>query len=74
METFPREIRKFADSFVDLQGKRNDADYDPEGRWKKSEVAEDVTAAEGVIRDFEAAPLRERRSFAIFVLLKNRNP
>ena len=74
METFPREIRKFADCFVDLQGKRNEADYDPEGRWDKAEVAEDVAAAEDVIREFEAAPLRERRAFAIFVLLKNRNP
>ena len=74
METFPREIRKFADCFVDLQGKRNEADYDPEGRWDKAEVAEDVATAEDVIREFEAAPLRERRAFAIFVLLKNRNP
>lgn len=74
METFPREIRKFADSFVDLQGKRNEADYDPDGCWKKSDVAEAVTIAEDVIHDFEAAPLRERRAFAVHVLLKNRNP
>ena len=73
METFPREIKKFADSFVDLQAKRNEADYDPDRRWDKSGVAEDVTAAEDVIRDFEAVPLRARRAFAISVLLKHRS-
>lgn len=73
MEMFPGEIRAFVDWFVIMQTKRHAADYDPGGRWKKSEVAEDVTAAEGVIRAFEAAPLRDRRAFAIFVLLKNRN-
>ena len=74
MESFPRKIRKFADCFVDLQAKRNEADYDPDRRWDKSGVAEAVTIAEDVIRDFEAAPLRARRAFAISVLLKNRNP
>ena len=76
MERFPREVRDFADQFVDIQGKRAEADYDPEapqGRWSKADVAEDIDASEDAIERFEAAPLRDRRAFAVHVLLRYRN-
>ena len=57
-----------------MQQKRHRADYDPEGRWRKSDVEEDIDEAARTIDSFEAAPLRDRRAFAIFVLLRNRNP
>ena len=74
VRTFPPEICEFAESFTDLQQKRHLADYDPKGSWIRSDVEEDIDEAEGVIDDFEAAPLRDRRAFAVFVLLRNRNP
>ena len=55
-----------------MQQKRHQADYDPEGRWAKSDVEEDIDDAAGAIDDFGAAPLQDRRAFAVFVLLKNR--
>ena len=76
MKRFPREVRNFADQFVDVQGKRAEADYDPEapqGRWSKADVAEDIDTSEDAIERFEAAPLRDRRAFAIHVLLRHRN-
>ena len=75
IERFPREVRKFAEKFVVLQEKRNEADYDPqahEGRWRMSNVEEDIDAAADVIARFEAVPPRDRRAFAVFVLLKYR--
>ena len=75
MKRFPREVRNFADQFVDIQGKRAEADYDPEapqGRWSKADVAEDIDTSEDAIERFETAPLRDRRAFAVFVLLRHR--
>lgn len=74
---FPPGIEGFAEVFVDMQGKRHRADYDPrapDGRWRKFEVVEDIAAAAETIARFEASPLRDRRAFAVFVLLKSRNP
>lgn len=74
---FPPGIEAFADTFVEMQRKRHLADYDPqapEGRWRKSDVVRHVDIAANVIDKFEAAPLPDRRSFAVYVLLKHRNP
>ncbi len=57
-----------------MQRKRHRADYDPAGRWSKSDVVEDIDNAADAIEDFNAATLQHRRAFAVFVLLKNRNP
>ena len=59
-----------------MQRKRHRADYDPEapdGRWRKADVEEDIDTALDAIVRLEAAPILDRRAFAIFVLLKNRN-
>ena len=73
IRTFPPEIQDFAEAFTDMRKKRHLADYEPEGRWTKSNVEEDLDAATDAIDGFEAAPLRDRRAFAVFVLLRNRN-
>ena len=57
-----------------MQQKRHQADYDPEGRWRKSYVEEDINAAADAIESIEAAPVQDRRAFAVFVLLRNRKP
>ena len=56
--------------FVDMQHKRHRADYDPLGRWHKSEVAEDIDAAEDIIARFERVPVQDQRAFAVYVLLQ----
>ena len=60
--------------FTDMQNKRHRADYDPGGRWRKADVEEDIEDAAVAIDEFQAAPFRDRRAFAVYVLLKNRNP
>ena len=69
---FPPEIETFAILFVDMQRKRHKADYDPEGRWHKSDVAEDIDDAEEIIDRFEQVPAQDRRAFAVYVLLRDR--
>ena len=74
---FPPGIEGFAEVFVDMQRKRHRADYEPQapdGRWRKSDVAGHIAAAADTIEEFEAAPLKDRRAFAVFVLLKSRSP
>ncbi len=76
IRAFPSGIEAFADKFADMQRKRHRADYEPqarEGRWRKSEVVEDIEVTANVIEKFDSTPIRERRAFAVFVLLKNRN-
>ena len=67
------DIRTFAVLFVDMQHKRQMADYDPYGRWHKSEVAEDIDAAADIVATFERVPVQDRRAFAVYVLLRSRN-
>ena len=55
-----------------MQHKRHTADYDPEARFTKSVVTKDIDRVEDVIRDFADAPIKDRRAFAIHVLLNQR--
>lgn len=66
---FPDEIQDFAERFVDMQQKRHEADYDPDATFSKSDVIQDITDAEDVIRCFNSVPVRDRRAFAVYVLL-----
>ena len=72
MPRFPQDIQDFANAFITLQEKRNVADYDPLARFVKSEVAEDVDNAESIINIFNRVPIRDRRAFCAWVLLRNR--
>ena len=66
---FPDEIQDFAERFVDMQQKRHEADYDPDATFSKSDVIQDITDAEDVIHCFNSVPVRDRRAFAVYVLL-----
>jgi hypothetical protein len=70
---FPKEIQDFANMFVMMQIERHDADYDPDKRFFKSAVLYNIVAADVAMTDFAAAPLKDRRAFAAWVLLKKRN-
>lgn len=69
---FPDEIQDFANTFVMMQIKRHEADYDPYFRTTKSEVASDIAIARQVIATFGSASKKDRRAFATFVVLKQR--
>ena len=71
--SLPIEIQDFASLFVDLQDKRHRADYDPLAVFYKSEVERFLLDTRAVLREFERADRRERRSFAALVLFRSRN-
>lgn len=58
--------------FAAMQVKRQEADYNPLHSVKKSEVETDIGAAEAAILDFEAVDIKDRRAFAVWVLMKER--
>lgn len=66
---FPDEIQDFAERFADMQKKRHEADYDPDATFFKTDVIQDITDAEDVIRCFNSVPARDRRAFSVYVLL-----
>ena len=74
MQTYPTEIRNFAETFVELQGARHEADYALEGEYLMSDVLAIIDTAEDAINEFEQADVRRRRGFAVHVLFKRRQP
>lgn len=73
LKDFPKDIEDFANAFVTLQSRRHGADYDPQQVFTKSEVRQDIADAADVIERFYAAPIKDRRAFAAFVLFKRRS-
>ena len=74
MRTFPKEIRRFAEAFVELQKARQQADYALEHELSKPDVLATIDTAEDAIVEFEQADARHRRSFAVHMLFKRRQP
>ena len=58
--------------FVEMQDKRHRADYDPDEVFYKSEVIEDLDDAADVLSRFQKVPVKDRRAFAVYVLLNLR--
>ena len=69
---FPSQIGRFANQFANMQEKRERADYDPVGTFQQSPVIEDINLSEHAIAQFRQAPERDRRAFAVYVLLNLR--
>ncbi len=63
------EIQEFAKVFVDMQSLRHSADYDPDATFHKSKVVHDIADAEDITNLFNSVPRRDRRVFAIYVVL-----
>ena len=74
MRTFPMEVQRFAKAFIELQKARQKADYAFEGAYSQREVLVVIDTAEDAIDRFEQADVRHRRSFAVHVLFKRRQP
>jgi len=69
---FPADIEDFANTFVAMQTKRHEADYDPHQTYYKSEVVQDIADSKDVIDRFTKVAAKDRRAFAAFILLKKR--
>ncbi len=69
---FPVAIQEFARHFVNMQGSRHNADYNPSTKFLLSEVTQDIDATEGIISEFRNVPANDLRAFAIHVLFRRR--
>ena len=73
MRTFPIEIQRLGDQIIYMQPKRERADYDPSEAPEQAVVILDIEETEQCITQFRQAPERDRRAFAVYVLLNLRN-
>lgn len=69
VEKFPSEIRNFAGMFALMQKERHQADYDPDGDFYKDFVRIRIAQAAIHISRFNRVPVKDRRAFAVYVLL-----
>jgi uncharacterized protein (UPF0332 family) len=69
---FPATIVACAEAFVTLQEDRHQADYDPEYRVRHAEAISAIDLAEGAIRDLKSTPRKDRKAFAVLLLLRKR--
>lgn len=69
---FPPAIRDFSEMFVEMQNERHLADYDPTVVFNRAEILQRIEETENIIRQFEKVDRKDRRAFAILVLLKFR--
>lgn len=69
---FPTGIIACADEFVSLQEARHSADYDPTYRLTRAETLTWVSRAEAAIKSLRGCSTKDRKAFAVQVLLKKR--
>lgn len=69
---FPAEIKDCAEAFIDLQKARHDADYDPLRRVTRYDALAAVLKAQDAIAKLREAPNKDKRAFAVQVLMKKR--
>jgi hypothetical protein len=67
-----KTLADFGDTFVILQNKRHQADYDPSARFTKSVVLQDIDISEQAVLAFQGVPEKDRRAFCAYVLFKRR--
>lgn len=73
IQRFPVEIQEFAQQFTFMQRKREDSDYDPSLILAYAEVIADIEDTEQCIARFNSVPDKDRRAFAVYILLNLRN-
>ena len=69
----PSSIHRFAAAIVAMQARRHSADYDPDTRFAKGDVAAFLEMASRVIRDLQGATPAEKRALAIHVIFRERS-
>lgn len=72
-KNFPVVLKNLAEAFINLQEHRHRADYDPFIIYKRSEVLNFVSVARTAVSGITAANIRDRRAFAAFILLTQRD-
>jgi hypothetical protein len=72
LRKFPQAIQDFANMLISMQAKRHDADYNPDHKPFKSAVILDIDAVEAAIADFKATAVKDRRAFAVWILIEDR--
>lgn len=70
---FPEPIQEFARKFVDMQVNRENADYHPEGIYRKSDILAYIGTVETLITQFQQTDPKDRRAFAVYLLLHLRS-
>ena len=70
---FPTRDSGFRGAFSIAQHLRERADYNPDAVFTKSNVIRRIADAERVIRDFNRCRIKDRRAFAVYVLLPMRH-
>jgi hypothetical protein len=66
-------IKDCADAFVILQSARHAADYDPLHRPTRAEAVLAVQSAKDAISKLRSATTKDRRAFAVLVLIRKRS-
>lgn len=69
---FSLSVQNLADSLITAQSRRHQADYDPDASFIQQEILETINQIDGIIDAFRALPVRERRAFAVYVLMRER--
>jgi uncharacterized protein (UPF0332 family) len=72
VRSIPPSIMNCADEFIELQEVRHKADYDPGARFTRIEALDWVNRAEAGIAKLHAAPRRDRKAFAVHLLMRRR--
>jgi len=70
--SFCQEIQLCANSFIELQKLRHEADYDPQARITLSDVEGAIRMAETAMKKLAAAPEEQRRLFLVTLHYKHR--
>ena len=70
---FPDAVQEFGDQFKMQQLKRHEADYAPTVNLEVEAVRNDLEIVRGVIDDFTAQPEKDRRAFAAYLIIEQRN-
>jgi hypothetical protein len=68
-----QEIKDCADAFVELQSARHAADYDPLHRLTRAEAVLAVQSTKDAIGKLRSATSKDRRAFAVLVLVRKRS-
>jgi uncharacterized protein (UPF0332 family) len=69
---FPPEFATIADEFVSLQAQRHEADYDPLKALTRASALTAIGQADAAIAALRSASRKDRRAFAVHLLMKRR--
>ena len=68
----PAGLTDVADAFVQLQELRHEADYDPNASFLRQDVDAHIRQAKTAIGDLDAAPVKDRRIFAAWLVFRTK--